>query len=51
MKINRPEYLIRLRPEKHVEDPVHVLRQALKVLLRQFGLRAIEAREEKQGDN
>jgi hypothetical protein len=47
MKINRPVYSLRLRPEKGVEDPIRALRRALKVLLRQFGLRAIAAHEER----
>jgi hypothetical protein len=48
----RPIYLIRLRPEKDVADPIRALRAALKTLLRQFGLRAVEAHEErgKQGE-
>jgi hypothetical protein len=43
----RPTYLIRLRPEAGVADPIRMLRSALKVLLRQFGLRALAVQEEK----
>jgi hypothetical protein len=41
----RPTYLLRLRPEPDVDDPVRVLRGALKYLLRRHGLRCIDARE------
>jgi hypothetical protein len=41
----RPIYTVRLRPEPNV-DAVRMLRQALKVLLRRFHLRAIEVKEE-----
>jgi hypothetical protein len=41
----RPTYLLRLRPEPGVHDPVRVLRSALKYLLRRHGLRCIDARE------
>ncbi len=39
----RPTYLIRLRPLPNV-DAIRALRAALKVLLRRFGLKAIEVR-------
>ena len=41
----RPTFILRMRPELHVADPVKALRQALKLLLRRCGLRCIEARE------
>ena len=41
----RPIYTVRLRPQPGV-DAVRALRAALKVLLRRFGLRAIEVKEE-----
>jgi hypothetical protein len=40
-----PTYVIRLRPQPGV-DAVRALRAALKVLLRRFGLKAIEVTEE-----
>jgi hypothetical protein len=47
MKRNGPTtYLIRLRPQPGV-DAIRALRAALKVLLRRFGLKAIEVKEEK----
>lgn len=39
----RPTFIIRLRPEPSV-NPVRALRGALKVLLRRFGLRAVDIR-------
>ena len=45
---DRPTFLLRLRPEPHVANPTYTLRRALKVLLRQFGLRAVEASEEEK---
>jgi hypothetical protein len=44
---DRPTYVITLRPQRSVVDPVRTLRLALKVLLRRFGLRAIEAHEDR----
>jgi hypothetical protein len=44
----RPQYLLRLRPEPHVDNPVRALRLALKVLLRRFGLRATSIEELQQ---
>jgi hypothetical protein len=38
-------FTIRLRPLPSVADPIKALRSALKVLLRRFGLRAIEVSE------
>jgi hypothetical protein len=42
---DRPIFVLRLRAEPGV-DPIRSLRALLKVTLRWFGLRAIEAREE-----
>jgi hypothetical protein len=42
----RPIFIIRLRADSGVADPVRALRQALKVLLRRFGLRCVDVREE-----
>jgi hypothetical protein len=42
----RPTFVVRLRPEPGVDDAVRTLRQALKVLLRRFGLRALYVRRE-----
>jgi hypothetical protein len=41
----RPVFIVRLRPKPRV-DAIRALRAALKVLGRQFGLKAIEVREE-----
>jgi hypothetical protein len=41
----RPIYIVRLRPLPGI-DAVRALRAALKVLLRRFGLKAIEVKEE-----
>ena len=40
-KIRRPIFILRLRAEPQVTDPVRALRRALKILLRRFGLRAV----------
>jgi hypothetical protein len=45
---SRPTYTIVLRPEVDVDDPVRALRALLKTALRKFGLRAIEAHEDKE---
>jgi hypothetical protein len=42
----RPIYLLRLRPEPHVVDPIRALRRGLKYLLRQTGLRCVDVKEE-----
>jgi hypothetical protein len=42
----RPTYLLVLRAEKGVLDPVRALRALLKTALRRFGLRCISADEE-----
>jgi hypothetical protein len=44
----RPQYLLRLRPEPHITDPVRALRLALKLLLRRCGLRALSIEEIQQ---
>jgi hypothetical protein len=46
MRVNRPTFLLRLRPERSV-DPIRALRAALKVLLRLFGLRAVSVEGER----
>ena len=42
----RPTFVVRLRPEPWIDDAIRTLRQALKVLLRRFGLRALDVRKE-----
>jgi hypothetical protein len=37
----RPVFLLRLRAEPHVADPVRALRRTLKILLMRCGLRCI----------
>ena len=44
----RPTFQLKLRPEPHVTDPVRVLRAALKLLLRKYGMRAISCGIEQQ---
>jgi hypothetical protein len=44
----RPTFIIHLRPEPRV-DAARALRGALKVLLRRFGLRAVDVRRAKDG--
>lgn len=51
MKEPRREFIVRLRPLPHVADPIRALRHALKVLLRRFGLRCVEASEEPAAAN
>jgi hypothetical protein len=36
-----------LRPEKHVHDPIRMLRALLRIAGRQFGLKAIQIREQR----
>jgi hypothetical protein len=43
--VHRPTYVVTLRPEKAVLDPVRALRNALKDLLRKHGLRAVAVAE------
>jgi hypothetical protein len=44
----RPQYVLRLRPEPHVDDPIRALRAGLKLLLRRCGLRALSIEEIRQ---
>ena len=44
----RPTYLIRLRPEPGVDDPIRALRHALKRFLRTYGLKCVSAVEERR---
>lgn len=44
----RPTFIVRLQPKPGV-DAVRALRAALKVLLRRFGLKAIEVKQEEKG--
>ena len=37
----RPVFVITLRAEKHIIDPIRAMRQLLKIALRRFGLRCI----------
>jgi hypothetical protein len=39
----RPTFLLRLRAEPHVANPVRALRSLLKIALRKFGLRCLSA--------
>jgi hypothetical protein len=43
----RPVFVLKLRPEPRVVDPVKALRAALKVLLRKYKLRCLTIYEEK----
>jgi hypothetical protein len=43
----RPIFVVRLRPEPGVDDAIRALRQALKVLLRRFGLCALDVHAER----
>jgi hypothetical protein len=43
--MNRPTFLLRLRPEKTVGSPIRALRRGLKFLLRSCGLRALSVEE------
>jgi len=45
-KILRPIFVLRLRAEPQVADPVRALRHGLKTLLRRFGLRAVSVEQE-----
>lgn len=44
-RVKRQTFLLRLRPEPGV-DGVRALRSALKSILRRFGLKALDVREE-----
>jgi hypothetical protein len=45
LKVKRPVFIIKARAEPGI-DPIRALRAALKVLLRRFGLRVIDIREQ-----
>jgi 1-acyl-sn-glycerol-3-phosphate acyltransferase len=45
---DRPTFTVVLRPEADVDDPIRALRALLETALRKFGLRAIEAHEDKE---
>jgi hypothetical protein len=54
VKVDRPIFVLRLRPAKGV-DPIHALRHVLKTLLRQYGMKClsaeqIETKEEENGE-
>jgi hypothetical protein len=42
---------LKVRALPHVEDPIRALRQALKVLLRRFGLKCVPVNEERTEDD
>jgi hypothetical protein len=42
----RPVFVLKLRPEPHVTDSIKALRFVLKRLLRQYGMRCVDIREE-----
>jgi hypothetical protein len=44
---DRAIYVLTLRAEKHVTDPIKSLRALLKIAGRQFGLKAIQIREQR----
>jgi hypothetical protein len=46
MKPERPEYVVVLRPEPWVKEPVLALRRALKTLLRRFELCCTDLQEQ-----
>jgi hypothetical protein len=41
----RPVFIVQLRPEPRVTEPVRALKAALKLLLRRCGLKAISVEE------
>jgi hypothetical protein len=43
----RPTFIVHLRPEPGVEDPIRSLRHFLKRALRSWGLRCVDIREER----
>jgi hypothetical protein len=47
---DRKTYVLILRPEKHVTDPMRMLRALLKIAGRQFGLKAVQIREQTMDD-
>ena len=44
---DRAIYVLTLRAEKHVADPIRMLRVLLKIAGQQFGLKAIQIREQR----
>ena len=44
---DRAKFIVVLRAEKHVTDPTKSLRALLKIAGRQFGLKAIQIREQR----
>ena len=46
----RPIFILQLRAESHVDDPIRALRAALKTLLRRFGLRVVKLNSTKPDD-
>jgi hypothetical protein len=48
MSISRPIFVLRVRPEPRVDDPIRALRGGLKVLLRRYGLRCLSICEQHQ---
>jgi hypothetical protein len=44
---DRAIYVLTLRAEKHVTDPIRMLRALLKIAGRQFGLKAIQIKEQR----
>jgi hypothetical protein len=46
----RKTFVLVLRPEKHVTDPIRMLRALLKIAKQQFGLRAAQVREQTMDD-
>ena len=47
MTTPQPIFVVRLRPEPDVADPIRALRHALKELLRWYGMRVIQIDQEK----
>jgi hypothetical protein len=48
MTTPQPIYVVRLRAEPDIEDPIRMLRHALKDLLRLYGMRCLQIDEEKK---
>ena len=44
----RPVFVITLRAEKHITDPIRAMRQLLKIALRRVGLRCISVEQVSQ---
>lgn len=47
----RPIFVLRLRAEPHLTDPIRSLRALLKAALRRYGLRCLEAVEMREGQS